>query len=339
MKTIIVSTKSQSKNTLRANGQGPAEKSLSITTLAYFYADLDGEKRKYSFLDDQGRESSLVLQGTKQFDMQNKVDKHNYETLLVYLKVVPDSRISIIDKDKENKSVIETAEKSVNATAFIISLNKNDKQRLHDFVRIHTNGITGMTEDAVYAEALKIAERHPQKVLDFKKSPDSKAEILISKAIEMSIIYIDNDKYVRWSDSKNLLADSKEKLAYKIKNGDPVEKDLQTMIDLKQETLRKKVSEIDEIEAFASSLEIPSGIEISKGLEDENDEANEEIMNAVSLAVKSNYFASSSTPGKYLVPNVPDSPSLSREELYSYYKINKSHFQQMMDELKTAAIL
>ena len=338
-RTVIISTKKTSPMSLSTNGS-PRVKSTNFTTLSSFYYGKDGEKKKFIFLDQYSNESPLNINPTVQFNLGNKIDSHNYNTLLVYMKVYKNTAdlITIIDPEKENEDFIQAEEKTIEAKAYLFKLNREKSHStIADIVRVKTLSVEGRTSQWLYAEAIKIAQNEPEYILSFKKKDANKYKIMAAKAVECGVLVVETQTgYVRYAANRELVAESMEKFEFKIENDEKFRISIESAVE--NYVLKVNSAVVEETQDdIESLLNVGISIEeiISSGSSTENLNIDD-VKPVVNAAITAEAFQL--VDGKYKIPSVSGQP-FDIDGLCVYYSVNPKEFEILKNELANAGII
>lgn len=337
MSTVTISTKRPAPMSLTVKGS-PRVRGANFTTLSSFYSDVDGVKKKFFFLDEHGNESPLNINPTIQLDLKNKIQKHNYDTLLIYIKHFPQvsNIVSVIDPEKDSKEFIELEEKQTEAKAYIMRLNKDkDFSSISDIVRVKTLSVLGKTNVQLYGEALKLAQSEPEFILSFKKKDGNKYKVMASKAIESGVLLVESvTGYIRYTANREMVEETMEKFEFRLQNDNRFRTDIESAIEahLQRVNSQKVEDKTDEIESLLNV-----GIDLETIVSTESDVVDiESVKPIISAAITAEAFQV--VDGKYKIPTIASQP-MTLDELNAYYSANPKEFEILKTELINAGLI
>lgn len=191
---------------------------------------------EFFFRDVRGsNEADLVIDDEKTFNLDNEVDRHNWDTLKVFCALNKDfaKDIQLIDQEEENNKSIQFADKVFKVESFLRE-NKSDYNLLSKLYRRIVGLAAGLTENTIFRTLLEKAKENPSLFLKTNKiiieNEGFEMLALLDVSIERGFMHRDLDKTIKKSDG-TIYAPDIDKAAFQLKSDDALRVYLQRAID------------------------------------------------------------------------------------------------------------
>ncbi len=157
----------------------------------------NGEKKRIRFVDGFGNDMPINISPDFFFDLNVDHDKANYATLLKRME--HDYTLDLIKIDDENRTAdkeTETMEYKIKVSSKVMMLKENnDFETINHIHRRTIGSVVGITEKVVYKRVMDAVEKNPKLVHEIITDADFEYSLLVSKAVERSLIQVENGVY------------------------------------------------------------------------------------------------------------------------------------------------
>lgn len=237
--------------------------------------------RPLGFKNPLGEElEALIIKGTSTFDLDNPIDKHNWNTLKIFCMLNKEygRDVLFIDKEDETSKMIEFADRVYEVETYLRD-HKHDYVLMQKIYRRVKGLVEGMTEATVFRSLIDLAKAEPdlfikngQMIVDHQ---DFEMKALVDISIERGNLLSDHDGTIKNSDG-TIYAKDHEKAAYQLKLDDKTRIYLQRALDQKKEVTSVKYN-FEEEDSELAVLLGQVGM-TGEGLLDENRMKSDEVI-------------------------------------------------------------
>lgn len=314
-----------------------------------FEVKLSTGLKVFHFKDSDGRKANeFVIHGTKVFNLEDPIDKHNFNILSVWLTAFPDQSNEIVIVNP-----MEAAEKELllQDIAFeiegYIRKNKDNTEILGRLYRRLFKNASGIDKKIVYKTLREEARANPMRFKIGHKyiyeHEDFEIQSLIDKAREKGILTESEDGWLAFKEGTPL-AESFEKAVFILK-ADVVKLDnLKYLIDshdLKPQPIFDNTIQepdyvtLDKFSDFGESIEEHAvNADFSSNEDDSQMELEAEISANIEKFIEKGFITKQVTGKKvrYSLHGVP-AIEFRKEELLGHYLKNPSQYQKTKEEV------
>lgn len=180
-----------------------------------------GGSRIYSFTTNFKDEVDLEIDNIKTFDLTNRVDKHNWDTLKIYKKLNPAdaSVITLFDPQEEVNKARVLADKAFEVESFIRK-NELDESKIAKMYRRLIGSASGLSAGVIFKKLLDLAKTQPDLFMTadgfFVDAPGYENLALLDLAIEKQFVILDVGNGQIKKDSGTIYAKDIESAAFQL---------------------------------------------------------------------------------------------------------------------------
>lgn len=286
-----------------------------------------GDRKVYRYLGMSGQEEPITIDGALILDMENPIDAHNYQTLLINLETDQElqSIVSVIDEQKDAETFADKKIKVSSATYILTSAYEGKSfDKLRNIYRRKYGSAQGVTDAMILQTLIKLAEDSPDELFLLEKDASSENKILIDKAVEKGILLNSDGSFL--SKDGSFIAANEQKILQLIDENASFKDTL-----IRQVEAAFVVSNVER-KVFKPELLLGDEIMVDANLYPEKTDekthlSDEDIYHIVKIGVKSNTVDTRN--GKYLVAG----SEFTRKELEEYYKNNPLESMRLKEEM------
>ena len=315
-----------------------------------FQLAIKGEVKEYSFLDQFGEPTFLPINGQMSFDLENPIEKSNWNNLKLYHAAYKQYLPSMVFNDpteQANKDEIRAEQTMQILSALSERKERGDSEWLTKvFRRITGLATQGVTVKMAYTRLFAIAQTNPEKFFEngipIYEDEDFALKSLIDNALEHGALTRDDKGLIKQVDGKVIAKDYNEAV-FVLRN----DRDLQNYINV---TLKrgpqivvptKETGLSEELEALA--LQSGKSVETTKVAPDgsvikpESKEEDSEMLDTIQKLVKAELIKKNGVSGtgqKFRLNEMGADAWLTSRELVGYFKINKTEYERYKSMLK-----
>lgn len=306
------------------------------------------DKRRFFFIDNQHtrEEIDLVIEDSKEFNLDDPTDKHNWKTLQAFCMINKDlsREIQLTDALAETEKAIKFADSVFEIEQFLRS-KKHDAVLMSKLYRRLIGLASGLAEATIFRGLLELSKEHPQKFIRSGKIIADHEEFemlaLMDVSIERGFMIKDLDGAIKRSDG-SMFATNINKAAFLLVQDDNTRSYLQRAVEDKIEKADEKyVFDIeDDSEYVFLAQEVGSSDGLSEGLLDIKEEkekkdtpdSSDEIDLNLTKFIKSGFVdkvgAGPST--RYVLSEISDQ-KFTRAELINHFVLNYAQYDNLKD--------
>jgi len=195
------------------------------------------EPRRCFFTSDGTDEVDLVIDNTIQFNLDNKIEAHNFKTLQLFCKMNPEStsHILLVNPQEIVDKELYFAEQSFKVQEYLRK-HKNDETLLAQIYRRLIGLAAGLPSKTIFTKLDNLARTEPAKFMRGEEmiveTQDFELMALLDVAIEKGVVFKDTDGKIR-KDRDTIYAKTQEEAAFQLRSDADFKVYLQRGIDPK----------------------------------------------------------------------------------------------------------
>jgi len=334
----IVSVSLRQVNSLRKEGGSTGRKEIIGSG---FTARLGAnvEPKRCYFTSDGTDEVDLVIDNVLQFNLDNKVEAHNWKTLQLFCKMNPDTtkHLLMVNPQEVVDKELQFAEQSFEVQKFLRD-HSTDDTLLAQIYRRLIGLAGGLPSKTIFTKLDSLARTEPAKFMRNGKliveTPDFELMALLDVAVEKGVVLKDTDGKIR-KDRDTIYAKSQEDAAFQLRTDVDFKVYLQRGIDPKYavaavESYEPKFEDSDFVKLMD---EVGKGID-AKPLDEQGEKDDEEMM-----LIKFDEFLEAGLMEKegkgfqmkYLIPSI-STEKYSKKDLMRFFQANEPLYNQLKEQ-------
>lgn len=286
-----------------------------------------GVRKKFRYYGKSGQEEAITIEGAIIFDLDDKTDAANYQTLLLHLETDEElrSKIVIIDEVKDAETFADKEVKMAAAVYMLTSAyDQQAYEKLANIYRRKYGSVSGVTHAMVLQTLTTLAKQEPEEVLALAKDAESEVKILIDRAVEEGIMLREGEAYVT-KDSRLVAKDEVAMVRFLDENPSfkaTLDRQVELVVAQRQPAPKKNPL----IEIIGET--VSEGLGLHSDVKDTDTQlSKEDILHIVKLGVKTQFIDSKND--KYIVHG----KEMGREAVDHYYQDNVGEAAKLKEEL------